>query len=67
MQHKYFRKVRVSIKNKQQFNVYIFADSTLADLTLGPNEDGAKGQHWRKMMDQPGERLFVWHALHYGD
>ena len=39
------------------------SDRVLTDLTLGTNEHGRQGQHWRKMMNQPGERIFMWHML----
>ena len=45
-------------------NSWINTDHVLADLTLGPTEHGVQGLHWRKMMDQPGERIFVWHTVH---
>ena len=41
----------------------IFPDCVVADLKLGPNEPGNKSEHWRKMMDNPGERIFMWHEL----
>ena len=41
------------------------SDPVLTDLTLGPTEHGRLGQHWTKMMEQPGERIFKWHFLEF--
>ena len=42
---------------------FIFLDSVAAHLRLGPNEPGNKGNHWRKMVDKPEDRIFMWHEL----
>ena len=41
----------------------LLSDQVLASLTLGSNEPGRQGVHWRQMMDQPGDRLFLWHTV----
>ena len=62
----YKSKIEVS-KWKDISKSYSSTDSVLADLILGPDENGLRGYHWRKMMDQPGGRIFVWHQLNYKD
>ena len=42
-----------------------FSDPVLAELTLGPSEEGTKGLQWKKMMEQPEERIYTWHALDF--
>ena len=49
---------------KNNRNIFLL-DPVLADLTLGLSEDDRQCSHWRQMMDQPGERVFVWHTLQY--
>ena len=60
--HQCCRKVSYLIYKINPINLFS-SDPVLADLTLGPTENGRQGQHWRKMMDQPGERIFMWHML----
>ena len=49
------------------WNCFIFAfpDPVLAELTLGPSEEGRKGLQWKEMMDQPEERIYFWHSLDF--
>ena len=43
----------------------LFPDPVLADLTLGPSEEGRKGLHWKEMIEQPEERIYFWHSLDF--
>ena len=39
----------------------LISDPDLAEVRLGPDLGGPGGCHWRAMIADPGERLFVWH------
>ena len=52
--------MRVKAFSKYKLN---FLDPVAAYLEPGPNEPGSASNHWKKMMDNPGERIFTWHKL----
>ena len=57
-----FQKSKFRLKYQENSN-YDFSDPVVAALRLGPNEPGNKGNHWKKMLDKPDDRIFMWHEL----
>ena len=39
------------------------ADPVVAELSVGSESEGAGAAHWRAMVSDPGERVFVWHRV----
>ena len=52
-------------KKKRIILTFSFVDSVLAELTLGPTENDSQGLHWKQMMEQPGERIFLLHNMSF--
>ena len=53
----------ISLSKFNCLYVNIIPDRLLCKLTLGPNELGASGIHWKKMVEQPEEKIFAWYEL----
>ena len=58
------RKVCLALKRTNSFLTYSFVDYMLSELTLGPTEHDSQVLHWKQMMEQPGERIFLWHKMY---
>jgi hypothetical protein len=41
-----------------------FLDPDLCQLSLGLNEGGRAGDHWKKMIKHPEEKISLWHEAH---
>ena len=52
---------RLLIINFSYHILVLFSDQDLAEVMLGPDLGGPQGSHWRAMIADPGERVFVWH------